>query len=145
MYKLLNKYYIQNTQTKKHINLKQAATILTGQEQLINELYEFRLLYNAHLFNIWHSTGACEVYKSRKHHDGKPCTEDKEWFIVVANTRFGQISNHYHNNYWTWFMIPEKPQVTEYDDHTLADVRIRLAMMLNQDYAKREILQEITK
>ena len=90
-------------------------------------LYDFRLVYNALLFNEWHKHGEMEVYKSRRHHDGEPCF-DGEWFIVVAILPNGkQITNHYHNDYWDFFEIPEYDKVKdEYDGHTPKDVIRRL-------------------
>lgn len=45
-----------------------------------NELYEFRKVYNAVLFNEWARLGKYEVHKSRKHHDGTLCFGGG-WFI----------------------------------------------------------------
>ena len=36
-----------------------------------NELYEFRMIYNAALFNEWASRNKYETSKSWKHHDGE--------------------------------------------------------------------------
>lgn len=59
-----------------------------------NELYEFRKVYNATLFNEWAKQGVYEVHKSWKHHNGELCFGGG-WFIVVATLPTGQISNHY--------------------------------------------------
>jgi len=37
------------------------------------ELYEFRKVYNAALFNEWAKEGKYNVHKSMKHHDGELC------------------------------------------------------------------------
>ena len=63
------------------------------------ELYEFRKIYNAALFNEWAENGKYEVYKSKKHFDGEDCFDGK-WFIVVAILPTGQISNHYEMKDW---------------------------------------------
>ncbi len=95
-------------------------------EELIQELYEFRMLYNAIAFNELHNTTDIEVYKSRKHHDGELCF-DGEWFIVVAILPTGQITNHYHIDNWDLFKIPTKDKmVHEYDGHTPQDVIQRI-------------------
>lgn len=100
-------------------------------EELIQELYEFRMLYNAIAFNELHKTTDIEVYKSRKHHDGELCF-DGEWFIVVAILPTGQITNHYHIDNWDLFKIPTKDKmVHEYDGHTPQDVIQRI-----KDYLK---------
>ena len=68
------------------------------------ELYEFRKIYNAALFNEWAENGKYEVYKSKKHFDGEDCFDGK-WFIVVAILPTGQISNHYEMKDCIWFFM----------------------------------------
>jgi hypothetical protein len=110
-----------------------------------NELYEFRKLYNAALFNEWglfekrvtsdagyHSTqkGKYNVHKSWKHHDGELCFGGG-WFIVVAVLPTGQISNHYKAEDWDLFKIPETEKALyEFDGHTSQDVVQRLKDLL---------------
>ena len=90
------------------------------------ELYEFRKLYNAALFNEWAFNGKYEVYKSKKHADGKPCF-DGDMFIVVAMLPEGQISNHYKLKDWDLFQIPEyEKSKYEYDGYSSQDVLYRL-------------------
>lgn len=92
------------------------------------ELYEFRKLYNAALFNSWYnSDSGIEVYKSKRHFDGEECFDGK-WFIVVAILRDGkQISNHYELKDWDLFKIPEyEKSKYEFDGHTSQDVLERL-------------------
>lgn len=107
---------------------------VNSQNDLINELYKFRLLYNALLFNNWAKTGEVEVYKSKKHHDGSiPFEEDEgEWFIVVGILPTGeQITNHYAMEYWDYFKIPSYPCVKDvFDGHTPSDVLYRLEELL---------------
>lgn len=95
-------------------------------DELTEELYEFRFVYNCFLFNIWNETGEVEVYKSKKHHDGEPCF-DGDYFIVVALLPTGQITNHYPMEYWDSFNIPIYEQVKdEFDGHSSKDVLERL-------------------
>lgn len=90
------------------------------------ELYEFRKIYNALLFNEWAKNGKYEVYKSKKHFDGEKCF-DGNWFIVVAILPSGQISNHYEMKDWDLFQIPEYDKSKyEFDGHTSQDVLERL-------------------
>lgn len=92
------------------------------------ELYEFRKIYNAALFNEWASFDIpkYDVHKSKKHNDGKECFGG-EWFIVVAMLPDGQISNHYHLDDWDLFDIPEVERAKyEFDGHTGHDVIKRL-------------------
>lgn len=104
------------------------------------ELYEFRKVYNAALFNEWaaHTTITKEhgqalfnipkydVHKSWKHHDGELCFGGG-WFIVVAILPDGQISNHYEAKDWDLFKIPEAEKAKyEFDGHTAQDVLNRI-------------------
>lgn len=100
-------------------------------KQLQNELYDFRMVYNALLFNNWHKHNEIEVYKSRRHNDG---TFIYDWFIVVAILPDGkQVTNHYHIKYWDYFKIPEYTMVKDkFDGHTSQDVLDRLKSWLNE-------------
>lgn len=48
------------------------------------------------------------------------------WFIVMIETPFGQISNHYENKYWDEFHCEEKEFADKWDGHTEKDVIERL-------------------
>jgi hypothetical protein len=113
------------------------------------ELYDFRKAYNVALFNEWASqvkedktfcmnvdgkiievTSKIEykydVHKSWKHNDGELCFGGG-WFIVVAVTPEGQISNHYKAEDWDLFKIPEVENAKHpFDGHTGIDVIERL-------------------
>lgn len=90
------------------------------------ELYEYRLLYNAALFNEWAAHGLYDVHKSTLHHDGTVPFGDPKWFIVVAELPNGQISNHYRMDDWDLFDIPGRVLPNVYDGHTPAVVAQRL-------------------
>ena len=107
-----------------------------------NELYEFRKMYNAVLFNEWGKERVQhphwwkegkpfysykhEVHKSKKHYEGDECFGGG-WFIVVAILPTGQISNHYEMKDWDLFQIPEEPKAKyPFDGHTGKDVLTRL-------------------
>ena len=106
------------------------------------DLYEFRKLYNAVLFNEWaedyrkqtsiegdlpdYCIAKYDVHKSWKHHDGEDCFGGG-WFIVVAVLPTGQISNHYKAKDWDLFNIPVWHTAKyEFDGHTPEDVLKRL-------------------
>ena len=90
------------------------------------ELYDFRLVLNALLFNEWAENKKYEVYKSKRHSDGELCF-DGEWFVVVAILPTGQVTNHYHIKDWDYFKIPVYDKVKdEFDGHTSQDVLNRL-------------------
>lgn len=91
------------------------------------ELYEFRLLYNAHLFNEWAAQGKYDVHKSQRHSDGELCFGRTDYFIVVATLPTGQISNHYPMSDWNLFKcIAVKKAKHHWDGHTSQDVATRL-------------------
>ena len=90
------------------------------------ELYEFRKLYNAVLFNEWVSQGKYDVHKSKKHSDGELCFGGG-WFIVVAQLPAGQISNHYELKDWDLFKCEERELPATWDEHTEKDVLKRLS------------------
>lgn len=103
-----------------------------------NELYEFRKVYNAALFNEWGKINIpnpdktptdskkFNVHKSWKHNDGELCFGGG-WFIVSAQLPTGQISNHYETKDWDLFKIPEvEKALFEFDGHTSQDVINRL-------------------
>jgi hypothetical protein len=106
------------------------------------ELYEFRKVYNAALFNEWAkqemrnpkwangneplNLPKYNVHKSWRHNDGELCFGGG-WFIVVAVLPTGQISNHYEAKDWDLFKIPETEKALfEFDGHTSQDVLDRL-------------------
>lgn len=107
--------------------------LLNEQQDLIEELYDFRLTYNALLFNEWAENQKYEVYKSRRHSDGELCF-DGEYFIVVANLPTGQVTNHYHIRHWDMFKINEYEKVKEdFDGHTPSDVIERLQQVIDDE------------
>lgn len=93
-----------------------------------DELYEYRMLYNAHAAHGWLAEGL-PVVKSWKHSDGEPCFGGG-WFIVTATLPSGQVSNHYRAEHWDLFKVPEVELPPEYDGHTPQDAAARLAAAL---------------
>jgi len=90
------------------------------------ELYEFRKIYNAALFNGWAVQDKYSVHKSIRHFEGDECFGGG-WFIVVAILPTGQISNHYEMKDWDLFKVPSHDKALyPYDGHTSEDVLDRL-------------------
>ena len=89
------------------------------------ELYEFRLLYNAVLFNEWSQHGKYAVHKSTKHSDGEDCFGGG-WFIVVATLPTGDISNHYEMKDWDLFVCETREVAKKWDGHNSVEVLQRL-------------------
>lgn len=94
-----------------------------------NELYEYRMLYNAAFFNTLE--GRYNVHKSRRHSDGKECFGGG-WFIVMADLPTGQISNHYELKDWDLFKVPEKELADKWDGHTPQEAARRLREFLTE-------------
>lgn len=83
-----------------------------------DELYSYRMAYNALLFNEWAAQNKYDVHLSYRHHDGELCFGKEDYFVVVAVTPFGQISNHYKGKYRHLFKLPEVERAIEWDGHT---------------------------
>lgn len=94
--KILNKYghtemglhkiqlYVENIlgsiQNKKPVDMGE----VSDGYHTFNELYRYRMLYNAAFFNLLARNGQVEVCKSRRHSDGEKCFGSDDWFIVMA-------------------------------------------------------------
>lgn len=96
-----------------------------------NELYRYRMLYNAAFFNEL-AKGDIKVCKSHKHYDGEECFGGG-WFIVMAELPTGQISNHYENRYWELFNIHELDTAWEWDGHTSNEAADRIESYLKSN------------
>lgn len=94
-----------------------------------NELYEHRMLLNAHAAIGWHAM-KIPVAKSWRHSDGELCFGGG-WFIVVVSLPAGQASWHYKDEYWHLFDIPELDRGPEFDGHTPHDAADRLRAALD--------------
>lgn len=112
--------------------------LLNDKFHSFSELYQFRKVYNAALFNEWGKErakfdsntnlyqGKYDVHKSWRHNDGELCLGGGR-FIVVAVLPTGQISNHYEAKDWDLFRIPETPTAKyAWDGHEAKDVLKRL-------------------
>lgn len=121
-------------------------SLLSDGYHTFAELYEFRKMYNALLFNEWSSQGLYNVHKSKKHNNGDLCFGGG-WFVVFAKLPTGQVTNHYKLDDWNLFNIPERERVSElYDEHTSRDVLDRLKNVIDftgKDYTDiQNILKE---
>lgn len=100
-----------------------------------NELYYYRMLYNAAFFNLLPKEW---VHKSKRHHTGEECFGGG-WFIVMANLPTGQISNHYELKDWNLFRVPEKEFADEWDGHTPQEAAKRLDAYLQHEQPEIEL------
>lgn len=97
------------------------------------ELYYYRMLYNALLVNEYTKNAHFECYKSKKHNDGENCFNGN-WFIVVIKLPTGIIDNHYEMKYWNLFNCPEvEKSPYKYDGHTPQDVANQMLEYLKGD------------
>lgn len=101
---------------------------LGDEHHTMDELYEYRMLYNAHAAQGWLNAGY-PVVKSWRHSDGELCFGGG-WFVVVATLPTGQVSNHYAEDYWPLFNVPDVELPPEYDGHTPQDAAVRLRAAL---------------
>lgn len=99
---------------------------VTDGHHTFDQLYEYRCLYNAALFNLLAREPRFEVHKSLRHSDGETCFGKDTLFIVMATLPSGQISNHYKKSEWDLFHCEERERAAEYDGHTPEDAAKRL-------------------
>ena len=103
-----------------------------------NELYEQRMLLNAHLAQRWYAEGV-PIVKSWRHHTGEECLGGG-WFIVVMQLVTGQVSFHYPARAWELFNIPDQELPPVWDGHTpqVGVQRLREALALFPPNAKMQ-------
>lgn len=106
-----------------HLRAAWAETASDGYHTFA-ELYEYRMLYNAHAAQGWLSAGI-PVVKSWHHSDGEECFGGG-WFIVTAQLPTGQVSNHYPAKDWDLFDVPWVDVAPEWDGHTPEQAADRL-------------------
>lgn len=104
-----------------------------------DELYYYRLLYNANLINVIQYLNSINcanfrlpiyIYKSYRHSDGELCFGGG-WFVVVMETPFGQITNHYEDKYINMFCCPFVNIAPVWDGHTPQEAAERLDKLNN--------------
>lgn len=120
-------------------NLKENRYLSDGYHTF-DELYTYRELYNALLFRQWFENGLYDVHKSLRHSDGELCFGGG-WFIVMAETPNGQITNHYKVSEWKLFDIPEREKANTYNGHTPKDVEKTLKELVLEKSSSMEKLQ----
>lgn len=116
-----------NLEIKEYKDSNSISThLISDGYHTFGELYEFRKVYNAVLFNEWYKQGKYDVHKSWRHNDGELCFGGG-WFIVVAILPTGQISNHYPAKDWDLFeCVKADKALFPFDGHTSQDVLDRL-------------------
>lgn len=112
------------------VALSEAGLLERDEHHTMQELYRYRMLYNAHAARGWAAAGI-PVVKSMNHHDGEPVFGGG-WFIVTAQLPTGQVSNHYREEDWDLFAIPDVWYPPAWDGHTPAQAEERLLESLGQ-------------
>ena len=144
VFKKQENYVIEYSSIKKDQLVSEDEVVDIGElsdgYHTFNELYNFRKVYNAALFNEWaenletssdfgqalFNVPKYNVHKSWRHSDGELCFGGG-WFIVSAMLPTGLISNHYKAEDWDLFKIPEvEKALFEFDGHTGSDVLERI-------------------
>ena len=95
------------------------------QYHTMEELYLYRMLYNALAANALNEGSKIRATKSWRHHDGELCFGGG-WFIVTIDLSTSteqnkQITNHYKSEYWDLFQIPELLVADPWNGHTPAE------------------------
>ena len=144
--------YFGLAQSAVNVLSSEKKELISDGYHTFKELYEFRKMYNAALFNEWAKIVPnytemtyndskitvmynpiadgekvlYDVHKSWKHYDGELCFGGG-WFIVSAMLPTGLVSNHYKAEDWDLFKVPEvEKALFEFDGHTGEDVLQRL-------------------
>ena len=144
IFKKQENYVIEYSSIKKDQLVSEDEVVDIGElsdgYHTFNELYEFRKMYNAALFNEWaenletssdfgqalFNVPKYNVHKSWRHSDGELCFGGG-WFIVSAMLPKGLISNHYKMDDWDLFKVPSvEKALFEFDGHTGKNVLERL-------------------
>jgi hypothetical protein len=135
--------------------IKEGRGSISDGYHTFDELYEFRKVYNALLFNEWakqiteikewakDEQGRLyakvvtrkykyDIHKSICHNNGELCFGGG-WFVVIAILPSGQITNHYEMKDWGLFKIPELEKAKyQFDGHTSEDVVERMLNLLSK-------------
>lgn len=122
-----------NYLTHKEGSIKITKDGVSDGYHTFDELYEYRLAYNAAFINalvvlktlLPGKYKDIKIAKSKKHNDGEPCYGGG-WFIVVVDTPWGQFSNHYKLEHWDKFDCPIISKSWKFDGHTMNDTIDRL-------------------
>ncbi len=128
----INIYCDYTTKVNENIQIFPDGSVSDGYHTF-DELYYYRLCYNAALINTLTSLKdtlptsfkEIKVCKSKKHFGGEPCYGGG-WFIVMISTPWGQISNHYKLEHWDMFNCPVAKQSWKWDGHGMKEAMERL-------------------
>ena len=100
---------------------------LSDGNHTFNGLYHQRCILFATLVNLFPSIS----WKTKKHEDGKPCHDGKN-FLVCIETPKGPYSYHYPLKDWDRFKCKEIDKAKPFDGHTDKDVERLLSLLPEQ-------------
>ena len=100
---------------------------LSDGNHTFNSLYHQRCTLFATLVNLFPSIS----WKTKKHEDGKPCHDGKN-FLVCIETPKGPYSYHYPLKDWDMFKCKEIGKARKFDGHTDKDVERLLSLLPEQ-------------
>lgn len=126
------RFTIRTDDGRAHIVSEERSVHLERDEHhTMDELYEYRMVYNAHAA-MWFDTMHAKGVKSWRHADGEPPFGKPlgTWFIVAVLTPDGWVTNHYKGEHWDLFHVEEHPRGPEWDGHTPAEALERLKKFL---------------
>lgn len=109
---------------------------LSDGNHTFNDLYWQRCILFAALVNLFPKLS----WKTKKHEDGKPCHDGKN-FLVCIETPKGPYSYHYPLKDWDLFKCKEIEKAEHFDGHTDKDVE-RLLSLLPEDLP-RSVLADL--
>jgi hypothetical protein len=121
----VKRFTIRDEKGQAHVVSSSHATHIERDEHhTMQELYLYRMLYNAWAIKGWTAQGVS--FKSWRHADGELCFGGG-WFIVGAFiSGEGWVTNHYKAEAWDLFDAPEADFAPEWDGHTPAEAAERL-------------------
>lgn len=128
----MSKVYVEDEKGAK--NYKSYGDVSDGYHTF-DELYHYRMLYNAGFFNLLHKLDDLQgmryqIHKSKRHSTGELCFGGG-WFVVSAKLpMFGQVTNHYEMKHWDLFNAPEQAKADPWDGHTPQQAAERIEMFL---------------
>ena len=97
---------------------------LSDGHHTFNDLYHQRCMLFATLVNLFPDIS----WKTKKHEDGKPCFDGKN-FLVCIETPEGPYSYHYPLKDWDKFKCQEIEKAKPFDGHTDKDVGRLLSLV----------------
>ena len=131
-------YYVQQDRRQALAELEEALAELEearanprDEYHTMEEVYEYRMLYNAMAANALPHMSV----KSIRHSDGELCFNGEYFIVQMELPGVGQISNHYKLEHWDLFRIPEVELPAEYDGHTPKDAAERMYNYLRHESA----------